>query len=211
MIVWLLWSKLLSVTSFTTITPCLWARRALLYLCSVWRFLGHTWISSCPPSRCLDGWYSLWESGPALSRFLLAVFKKPHLLPLLVKGFVMEPQCNLLMFLSLPLPVLPKEHLWPPAVSNVLPCLCDPTWSFLAHCSLEDGEEAGCRHTQSLHVTSLWVRKLLHHVVSQSCSLTLWPSVRWHTGSSPAAVWKTIALCYWAEGSVFWGMTVKQS
>lgn len=29
---------------------------------------------------------------------------------LLVNGFVMEPQCNLLMFLSLLLPVLPKEH-----------------------------------------------------------------------------------------------------
>lgn len=156
---------------------CLWAGATLLYPCSILMFLGHTWVPHCPPSRCLDGWYSLWGSGPALRRFLLTVFKKPRFLPPLGQGFMMEPQCNLLMFLSLLLPVLPEEHPWPPVMSNILPCLCDPTWSFLAHCNLEDGEEAGWRNTQSLHVTSLWVRNLLHHVGSQLCSLTLWSSV----------------------------------
>ena len=49
-----------------------------------------------------------------------------------------------------------------PVVSNIPPCLCDPTRSFLA---LKDREEAGCRFTLFLHVTSLWARNLLHSVL----------------------------------------------
>lgn len=66
--------------------PCLWEGRALLYPCSVLRFLGHTWVSYCFPSRCLDGRYSLWGSASALRRFLLTVLKKPYLLPPLGQG-----------------------------------------------------------------------------------------------------------------------------
>lgn len=50
-------------------------------------------------------------------------------------------------------------------VSNIPPRLCDPTRSFLARCSLKDGEEGGCRFTLFLRVTSLWARILSHSVL----------------------------------------------
>lgn len=181
--------------TFIAIFLCLWA---LLCPCNILRFLRNSWVSWCPPTRYL--------SLLTLIQRLTISLQFCAVKELLYTGLSSHS--------SSPLSVLPKQpltHPWPQlqlwATSHHVSAL---TQSFLAHCRLIDREEAGCRLTLFFHVISLWAINLL------CWFLVVFPypvviSIVVHCFLPCCRLENSIVWCYWAEGRVFWGMTVKKT